>query len=738
MNLQVPQTYEAKAEVLDVMNVKNCQISDQTSKPITGIIQDALTGAYLLTGEHVVVRKELWNDAVFAADREDMVASLERRVEEKKLNLYSGRSLFSILFPEDFVFVRTIDGVNYEIKDGILVSGQMNKDVLSSGPNSILQVMHRRYGQDVTVEFNSNLQKLVNHWVQEEGFSVGYGSCLFERLETYKEIEKTIEKTKKRAMGKVEDPLLALKQESEINQQLNNSRNLVAKIILEENVKHSIPIDEFVKKITIITTGGERVLDHEEIVNLELNIPKNLLVATLRNGDRKEIDSGRLVSVSIATEDNSRMFVYRTTENPFKSMLNAKSKGTNLNISQIMGNVGQQNLYGQRIQFSLTNDTRVLPHFESNDLNPEARGFCSSGYFQGLNPLELFMANVAGREGLTDTVTKTQETGYIQRRLATLMEDLVTQTDGTVRDATGQLIQYQYGSHGFSTDRMVKVGGQFTFTDVGQRLLEMKRKRSKFAYVYFASSQEAVKSILVSVHSLNKTKSENDIVVLVTDAISPVSKLFLKKIATRVIPVTTTSPWWALNLTEYEKVLYLSPEMIILRNMDHLFKLDAPSATFSRYFAVPYTRNGEFNPYEKYQVHGDKIPSEVVATALERGQFISTDAMFLLKPDEKLWKKVQELENPSLRHIEVITRAYLGTELPFYELHQIHQLLPLSDKSSIWLNGTKYVSDDAFALNFASDILPWQNKTRDAQIWFDYMEDMLVENPEMAVFYDYD
>jgi DNA-directed RNA polymerase II subunit RPB1 len=55
---------------------------------------------------------------------------------------------------------------------------------------------------------------------------------------------------------------------------------------------------------------------------------------------------------------------------------------------------------------------------------------------------------MAGREGPIDTVVKTAETGYIQRRLVKAVEDVVVCYDGTVRNSSGDLVQWIYGEDG--------------------------------------------------------------------------------------------------------------------------------------------------------------------------------------------------------------------------------------------------------------------------------------------------
>ena len=113
-------------------------------------------------------------------------------------------------------------------------------------------------------------------------------------------------------------------------------------------------------------------------------------------------------------------------------MVSAGSKGTNINISQIMGCVGQQNVEGKRIPFGFRN--RSLPHFSKFDYGPESKGFVRSNYMCGLQPAEFYFHAMGGREGLIDTAVKTSETGYIQRRLVKALEDIIVKYDGTVRN----------------------------------------------------------------------------------------------------------------------------------------------------------------------------------------------------------------------------------------------------------------------------------------------------------------
>lgn len=133
--------------------------------------------------------------------------------------------------------------------------------------------------------------------------------------------------------------------------------------------------------------------------------------------------------------------------NRFVIMVNAGSKGSDLNISQMISCLGQQNVDGKRIPYGFEN--RTLPHFNKYDDSPGARGFVESSFIGGLSPSELFFHAMGGRVGLIDTAVKTSQTGYIQRRLIKGLEDLKVSYDMTVRNNKNKIIQFHYGDDNF-------------------------------------------------------------------------------------------------------------------------------------------------------------------------------------------------------------------------------------------------------------------------------------------------
>mmetsp|Transcript_23434 Transcript_23434/g.32062 ORF Transcript_23434/g.32062 Transcript_23434/m.32062 type:complete len:139 (+) Transcript_23434:644-1060(+) len=128
-------------------------------------------------------------------------------------------------------------------------------------------------------------------------------------------------------------------------------------------------------------------------------------------------------------------------------MAQCGSKGSALNISQMIAYLGQQSVGGQgsSIQDGFVN--RTLPHFSVGALFPAAKGFVANSFLSGLTASEFFFHTMGGREGLVDTAVKTAETGYIARRLMKALEDLSMMT---VRNSEQSVVQFSYGDDGLN------------------------------------------------------------------------------------------------------------------------------------------------------------------------------------------------------------------------------------------------------------------------------------------------
>ncbi|MEK6899870.1 MAG: DNA-directed RNA polymerase subunit A', partial [Nanoarchaeota archaeon] len=133
------------------------------------------------------------------------------------------------------------------------------------------------------------------------------------------------------------------------------------------------------------------------------------------------------------------------------TMAKCGSRGNPLNIAQMTAIVGQQALRGKRIESGFKG--RTLSYFKRNDLSPKARGFIKNNFKSGLTPGEFFFGAMTGRDALMDTALRTPKSGYLYRRLSNAMQDLKVVYDGSVRDASGKIVQFSYGEDGLDVSK---------------------------------------------------------------------------------------------------------------------------------------------------------------------------------------------------------------------------------------------------------------------------------------------
>jgi len=147
---------------------------------------------------------------------------------------------------------------------------------------------------------------------------------------------------------------------------------------------------------------------------------------------------------------------YETSENSAVEMARSGSRGSILNIEQMTMFLGQQaTLSGGRIRRGYYSN-RVLPHIVPGDIRPGARGFVATCYYSGLAPTDLFMHAVGSRSSEVYKALLTARSGYLYRRLSNALQDFCVDSDYSVRDANGNLVEIMYGG-----DKINPIYGQF-------------------------------------------------------------------------------------------------------------------------------------------------------------------------------------------------------------------------------------------------------------------------------------
>ena len=109
--------------------------------------------------------------------------------------------------------------------------------------------------------------------------------------------------------------------------------------------------------------------------------------------------------------------------------------------------------------------------------------------------------------------------------------------------------------------------------------------------------------------------------------------------------------WQLLQLTAYDKLLFIDADKVVLHNIDHLFDLPTPAATFSSPWASTYIAPsrkrgaGLSNPYAALR-HGDAVPHAAVEAGLHTNSFVCIGTMVLLRPSVEAYQRYLDMLRP--------------------------------------------------------------------------------------------
>ncbi|MGA8857151.1 MAG: DNA-directed RNA polymerase subunit A' [Candidatus Bathyarchaeia archaeon] len=389
MNLHVPQGEEARTEAKLLMQVQDQILSPRYGGPIIGAKTDLLTSAYLLTRKSTYLTKEEVGRLLVAAGYNGELPAPEiKRPDE----LWSGKQIFSLFLPAGFNFVAKSSMVTQEDGSSVVVKDGM----------------------------------LIEGVIDKNTIGAERSETLFHRI--VKDSGSEPGRIFLNGLIKLLDRFITLRGFSYGIDELDISASVRDKIskAVKKAEEHVQELIEQYKKKTLERLPGRTVQE-----SLELRIMDEL--------SKARDQAGELAEQYLKTEtDNSGVIMTKTG-----------ARGSMLNIAQMVATVGQQSIRGQRIRRGYRD--RALPFFERGDVGAEARGFVYASYQEGLTPVEFFFHSMGGREGLVDTAVRTQQSGYMQRRLINALEHIRVEYDGTVRDSRGDIIQFRYGEDGVDT-----------------------------------------------------------------------------------------------------------------------------------------------------------------------------------------------------------------------------------------------------------------------------------------------
>ena len=387
MNLHVPQSEEARAEAILLMRVQDQLISPRYGGPIIGGLRDFITGAYLLTKDDTRLTVQEFSNLAMLGSYEGELPKPAAKGKEGPM--YTGKQLFSLFLPKDFNYVMTSKwskGTKGVTKDVVIKNGELISGIIdkSSIGAEEPESVLHRIAKDYG---NVQAKKFLNSFlIIVKQYITSYGfSYGFSDLELPEKVRQGILDNIQQSYDTVNDFISQAKKGT-----LKLTRGLSAEEALEAYI-----VNELSKARDKAGSTADQSFD--------------------------ETNAGRIMATTGA-------------------------RGSSLNIGQMAGALGQQSRRGKRLLTGYNN--RALPHFKEHDNNPDAHGFVKSNYRDGLSAIEFFFHAMGGREGLVDTAVRTQQSGYMQRRLINALEHIKLEYDGTVRDPHGHIIQFLYGEDG--------------------------------------------------------------------------------------------------------------------------------------------------------------------------------------------------------------------------------------------------------------------------------------------------
>lgn len=146
------------------------------------------------------------------------------------------------------------------------------------------------------------------------------------------------------------------------------------------------------------------------------------------------------------------------TNNFFATSINSKAKGSATTAVQSSSIIGSFLVGGEFHGPDLIDGKNVsLPYAGANSIDPVNFGICTRSFLEGLTPAQTFIGAASARDNLIDTAQKTSIVGYIRRLLTKSVENIHLENDHTVRNNSGEIIQYVYGNDGLAINESTMV-----------------------------------------------------------------------------------------------------------------------------------------------------------------------------------------------------------------------------------------------------------------------------------------
>ncbi len=401
MNIHVPQTEEARTEAMVLMGVKNNLCTPKNGELIISATQDFITASYLLSSRDKFLDRKTFTQLCMDMVDGNMHIDIPPPAIIKPEAMWTGKQLF-----------------------GVLMRPNKQSNVLVNLDAKCRDFQKPPAGQAPDMDINDGWLVIRNSQVmcgRMDKTTVGSGnkaSIFYVILRDFGPDQAV----------KAMDRLAKLSARFLTNQGFSIGIN---------DVMGSKSLDE--RKTALVTKAYREVDDLIELY-------KNGKLEKITGFNLEETLENAISGLLSRLRQQAGKSCIDTLSSWNSPLIMAKSgsKGSAINVAQMITLVGQQMIASARVADGFQD--RTLPHFPKHAKQPLSKGFVRNSFFSGLTTTEFFFHAISGREGLVDTAVKTAETGYMSRRLMKSLEDLSTKYDNTVRTSSGSVVQFQFGA----------------------------------------------------------------------------------------------------------------------------------------------------------------------------------------------------------------------------------------------------------------------------------------------------
>jgi DNA-directed RNA polymerase beta' subunit len=346
MNMHMPQNIMAETELKNIAAIPFQIVSPANNAPIIGIFQDSLLGSFRMTRESIRFDPKKAMNLLMAFPHVDLA-----RLQQDMFGSTNGK-------PGSITNFQILSQILPPMSM-LLKNKQYNDDADTyADSNNVVEI---RNGEMLRGRMDATIKTIIHRIYNDYGYME---ATRF--IDNWQNIITEYMKTSAFSVG-ISDLLADVQTKEKIQEIMIRQKSKVRQVM------DQVHLGIF-----------ENNTSYSNVERFEIEV-RNLLNAV---GD----ETGKLVRDKMKGD------------NRFVTIINSGSKGSPLNLSQMITCVGQTNVEGKRVPYGF--DNRTLPHYTKYDDSPNARGFIENSYISGLTAEELFFHAMGGRIGLIDTAVK--------------------------------------------------------------------------------------------------------------------------------------------------------------------------------------------------------------------------------------------------------------------------------------------------------------------------------------------